>query len=198
MIDIQKKYDITFVNNYFNKNHKWILNNLPDLSNQSVLDIGCGPADLLSNISQIYPNGNYNGIDISDSMIEKARSKFKNEENFIVGDSHSLPYKNDRFDIIINTISFHHYEQPDKVISEMYRVLKPGGRLLLLDSIRDPFFISILPWYWDIKERKYLYTKHLTSKEFRSLFENSPFQKYNQKKYYRASPVIHLLTVAEK
>src|SRR5262249_7381833 len=57
--------------------------------------------------------------------------------HLVRGDSERLPFADDTFDVVTCTHSFHHYPQQERVVTEMYRVLRPGGRLLLIDGDRD-------------------------------------------------------------
>lgn len=182
---------------YFQRNHRWVIKALPNKRRAKLLDIGCGTGDLMCNIFRRKPDWKIYGIDISTAMLRQARQKNK-QLILRKGDVHHLPFPDNTFDIVTNTISFHHYENPLKALLEMYRVLKPGGVLLLLDSVKDPCFISILPWYWDYTERKKCYTKHLFLREFKELFRKTRFIRVDYKRKYRFWPVIHVLCIAYK
>ena len=145
-------YKVPFIAGYFRGNHKWIIPELEKSPVKSLLDIGCGSGDLIAALAIKHPNWEIYGIDISDSMILQAKEKVASLQ-LAVGNAHNLPYSDNMFDIVINTISFHHYEHSLQALNEMYRVLKPGGKLVLLDSIKNPRCISILPWYWDFAEK---------------------------------------------
>lgn len=96
----------------------------------SLLDVGCGTGAVLSSLSttaKLY------GIDLSAQMIACAKEKLGEKAELTVGDSEALPFSDAAFDTVCCTFSFHHYPNPEKVIAEMSRVLKNGGRLLLAD-----------------------------------------------------------------
>lgn len=191
------EYDKKVKNNYFKDKHKWIIDNVGDLTGKKVLDVGCGTGELCYVLKSIYPNAEYRGIDISEVMIAKSKKRVK-DIKFDVGNVQALPYEDNSFDIIVNTLSFHHYEDPQGALNEMKRVLKPGGKIYILDSIKNLRLISIMPWYWDIVDSKECYSKHLFKEEFQKIFKNSGFKNTKFKTYYKVLPVVHLLSSGEK
>lgn len=99
----------------------------------SLLDCGCGTAPMISLLHAKYPDKHYTGIDLTPKMIEMAKSKNIPGAVFVVGDCENLPFENDSFDAIICCQSFHHYPNVQDFFNSAYRVLKPGGRLILRD-----------------------------------------------------------------
>jgi len=113
--------------------------------NINLLDIGCGTGWAVIYIARtVNWKGNFFGIDISDGMIEKAinNSKGFDNINFQKVNAEQIPFQDNFFDKIICTNSFHHYPNPDKVMSEINRVLKLTGRIYILDVTSDDFFIK--------------------------------------------------------
>lgn len=106
----------------------------------SLLDIGCGTGSILSGITG---NAELFGIDFSGQMIEKARKSLKDKAKFVVGDAEFLPWADGYFDTVCCTFSFHHYPNPEKVLSEINRVLKSKGRFILADPWL-PHLVSML------------------------------------------------------
>ncbi|MEO1132089.1 MAG: methyltransferase domain-containing protein, partial [Cyanobacteria bacterium J06639_1] len=105
----------------------------------NVLDVACGTGELERLLLQKYPSLHITGVDISDKMLERARQKLKGYANlsFEHTTAASLPFANDSFDAVISANSFHYFSHPEKVLSEMRRVLKPGGTLTILDWCKD-------------------------------------------------------------
>lgn len=105
----------------------------------SILDVGCGNALLLS---QLTPKAkNYYGIDYAESMIEEAKSQIKRGQ-FFVGDAANLNFSDEQFDRVLSYSIFHYF--PDeayihKAISECIRVTKPGGIILIGDLLDKQF-----------------------------------------------------------
>ena len=95
-----------------------------------ILDVGCGNGNLFT----LLPENKYElyGVDFSQNMIIEAKSKCRNA-TFSVADAEMLPFDDDSFDIVVCNASFHHYIHPDRVLEEMHRVLKDGGKLLIGD-----------------------------------------------------------------
>jgi len=117
-----------------------------------ILEAGCGPGILgLNLLKRINSKSELFGIDISFNMSKYAinNSKhynFTNRTNFINGDNKTLPFKNNFFDNIISNGSLHHWTKPEKVFNELFRVLKPNGKIFINDLRRNvqPFLIKLL------------------------------------------------------
>ena len=101
---------------------------------ETLLDAGCATGPMLSLLTKEYPEKKYVGLDLSPKMIETAKKKNLPHTEFIEGDCENMPLKNNTFDIVINSQSFHHYPNPQSFFNEVYRVLKPGGKLILRDN----------------------------------------------------------------
>ena len=108
------------------------------------LDLGCGTGWAVRHVATLLgEQGRFVGIDISKGMIEKARSNSTGVPNveFYEASADKLPLDNDLFDAVICSNSFHHYLQPVEALKEVKRVLKPNGRVHILDITADDFFI---------------------------------------------------------
>ena len=103
-----------------------------------VLDVGCGTGTNL----MLYREAGCNvfGIDLSPAMVEIAQKKLGNRADIRLGDASKMPYSDDSFDLV--TAFFILHEMPNRirpaVISEMARVVKHGGRILLIDYHLGP------------------------------------------------------------
>ena len=111
---------------------------------ETLLDIGCGTAPMISLLKEKYPSKKYTGIDLTPRMIEVAKSKNLDNTEFVVGDAENLPFKDNSFDIIINSQSFHHYPNPQSFFNEVSRVLKPNGKLILRDNTSAKWVLWIM------------------------------------------------------
>ncbi len=103
-----------------------------------VLDAGTGPGTLARDIARNIPQLQVYGIDLSEDMIELARERAKHEGveervHFDIGNIGHLPYPDRTFDQVVSTISMHHWYELDQPLRELYRVLRPGGRLWIYD-----------------------------------------------------------------
>jgi len=100
--------------------------------NQRLLDIGCGSGQTA--IPAAKQGHQVVGIDIAENLIEHAKERAHNEgldAQFDVGDAENLPYDDNSFDVVISMIGAMFAPQPDKVASEIARVLRPGGKLYM-------------------------------------------------------------------
>lgn len=108
---------------------------------QSLLDVGCGTGAILC---QIPADKKRCGVDLSEQMIRRAAGALQGGAELKVGNAESLPWPQESFDTVSCTFSFHHYPDPLKVLSEMNRVLKVNGRLILADPWLPTPFRAIL------------------------------------------------------
>ncbi|MBU2668531.1 class I SAM-dependent methyltransferase [Actinoplanes bogorensis] len=97
-----------------------------------VLDVGTGPGRVPRALAQVEPGWTIDGVDLSPQMIEHARSQ-NSGVTFTVGDVADLPYPDATFDLIVSTLSQHHWSNVDGGLRDLRRVLRPGGRLWIYD-----------------------------------------------------------------
>lgn len=115
---------------------------LDHVSDGSLLDVGTGPGRLLKAIHERAPGMMLTGIDLSPSMVSRARQNiadcgFENNIRIELGSAESIPFPADSFDIVVSTASIHHWKDPEACLNEIYRVLKPGRHALLYDIVSD-------------------------------------------------------------
>ncbi|NEP17208.1 MAG: class I SAM-dependent methyltransferase [Leptolyngbya sp. SIO4C1] len=100
-----------------------------------VLDLGCGTGKLLNRLATEYPQLTGVGFDFAAKMLAQAAQKSADSTrlSYAQGTSSDLPFPDAQFDAVFCTISFLHYPDPAAVLSEVHRVLKPGGSFYLAD-----------------------------------------------------------------
>lgn len=103
---------------------------------ERLLDVGCGTGFLIDNLAK-ERDAEYYGLDLSEKMIEIAKSKNIEGAEFVRGSANMLPYDDESFDVVTCVQSFHHYPYPDEAMKEVYRVLKKGGVYILSDTGLD-------------------------------------------------------------
>ena len=109
-----------------------------DPSSTRLLDIACGTGRALKQLATTHPELRYFGVDLSPFYIQAARKLLADvsEISLIVENAEALPYVADYFDIVTSVYLFHELPKNTrrKVLAEAYRVLCPGGLLVLEDS----------------------------------------------------------------
>lgn len=103
-----------------------------------VLDVGTGPGRLPVEIARRSPQVWVTGLDVSARMVEAARAAIEPGQQVIaeVGDVAALPYRDGSVDLIISTLSQHHWPDLAAAVRELTRVLAPGGRIWIYDLRR--------------------------------------------------------------
>ena len=106
-----------------------------------LLDLGCGPGEVLVRLASIAPAIEATGADIDPAMIERAERKADRaltrgatgRPAFVVADAASLPFADASFDVVISSFSVHHWPDRHAGLAEAMRVLRPGGRAIVWD-----------------------------------------------------------------
>ncbi len=104
-----------------------------------VLEVGCGPGHLSIRLARHY-GLEVTGLDLDPAMITRARANTNRPETgdqgrpeFLVGDVAALAFPDGSFDLVVSTLSMHHWADPAAGLAEIGRVLRPGGRALIWD-----------------------------------------------------------------
>lgn len=124
-----------------------------------LLDIATGTGDLAFEARKQMPNVHITGLDLSEGMLSKARVKAEqrglSNMEFVKGDSENLGFEDTTFDAVSVAFGVRNFENLEAGLQEIYRVLKPGGKLAVLEfskpkafpvkQIFNFYFKSILP-----------------------------------------------------
>ena len=105
--------------------------------NDRVLDSGCGPGLVSCYLADFVRH--VTGVDLTPAMIREAKERavlqgITNTE-FTLGDMEHLPYPDRTFDAAISRFAFHHLERPEQALKEMFRVVRPGGKVVVMDAV---------------------------------------------------------------
>ena len=107
---------------------------------ERVLDVGSGPGFLAADMA-VGASGRVRGIDISEGMVTISQRRCVNltHMDFQVGTATRLPFPESGFDVAVSTQVYEYLSDTDlsAALSELYRVLRPGGRALILDTDGD-------------------------------------------------------------
>jgi ubiquinone/menaquinone biosynthesis C-methylase UbiE len=142
---------------------------------ERVLDIATGPGYIAEAFAKVAKE--VIGIDLTDAMLQIAESRRqqKNIANltFRTGDVHHLPFADGEFDVVVCRFAFHHFEQPAKILSEMTRVCRHNGTILIEDIMASEHPERAA--YQDQFEllRDPSHTRSLPLSEFLTLFRNA-------------------------
>jgi demethylmenaquinone methyltransferase/2-methoxy-6-polyprenyl-1,4-benzoquinol methylase len=155
---------------------KKMMHELKVLALNQVLDIATGTADVALATSKLKPNSII-GVDISEGMLAVGRIKVEKKGlssliKLQKADSENLPFSENQFDAITVAFGVRNFEHLSKGLDEMCRVLKPGGKLVILEFSRprifpvkqlyDFYFRYFCPWWGKVVSKdnsayKYLY-----------------------------------------
>ncbi len=139
-----------------------------------VLEVGCGPGRL--SVALAARGLGVTGLDLDPAMIDRARWNAGRADppadrtpTFTVGDVASLPFPDASFDVVVSTLSMHHWDDRQGGLAEIGRVLRPGGRALVWDlragvvplhrDVPDPLGVEpppslelagATPWPWPL------------------------------------------------
>jgi ubiquinone/menaquinone biosynthesis C-methylase UbiE len=116
-----------------------IQSKLGSVSGGKVLDIATGSGDFIDILMKTLKDYDcFVGIDISKKELESAKKRFRDKPvKLMEMDAESLEFNDDSFDTVCMAYSLHHLERIDKVLSQMCRVLKPSGNLIIQEEFRD-------------------------------------------------------------
>ncbi|MBK1986801.1 class I SAM-dependent methyltransferase [Sphaerospermopsis aphanizomenoides BCCUSP55] len=139
-------YDWTFPSFIYQAIHKRLLSYVELAPQANVLDLGCGTGRLLDRLASQFPEIRGTGLDLSPQMLRVARQKNRHRPRliYVEGNAESLPFAEGQFNAVFNTISFLHYPHPAQVLSEVKRVLSPGGRFYLVDITANKPVIKLM------------------------------------------------------
>ena len=111
---------------------------------RTILDIATGTADFAIEAMRLKPD-KVTGVDISAGMLKLGKEKIKkkgleNKIELTLADSENLPFADNQFDAITVGFGVRNFEHLEKGISDMYRVLKPGGTMVILEFSKPRMF----------------------------------------------------------
>ena len=143
--DEKRKYIVTLFNNiatrydfirtliFLGQTSRWYRKALSDLDlklEDKVLDVGCGTGESTRYLSRLYQGVAVEGMDISPGMLAVAQ-RHDSEGSYFEGDVCAIQRADSSYDLVITCFTFRNFPDRETSLSEMLRVLRPGGHLII-------------------------------------------------------------------
>lgn len=170
--NISPKYD--FLNHFLSAGidiiwRKKAIRKLKDVQPKVILDVATGTGDFAIEALKLNPD-KVVGVDISSGMLEIGKQKMKKKKldhkiEMVLGDSEGLPFEDNKFDAIIVAFGVRNFENLQAGLKDMCRVLKPGGKVVVLEFSK--------PTKFPVKQLYNFYFKYILPKLGRLVSKDS-------------------------
>ncbi len=152
---------------------------------EAILDVPCGTGELERRLLAKWPDLCITGADLSTGMLAQAKAKDEaNRVCWVEADVTELPMPDESFDCVICANSFHYFRFPSKALATMRRVLRPGGRLLLVDWCDDYWTCKLCSMWLRLTDKHFYQTYSLRA--CAALAEGADFR-IDQSRHFRIS-----------
>ena len=133
---------------------------------KSLIDIGCASGELLFNLNKNFENLNLTGLDVDKKLILKARDKCPKSIKFMKGDISKKIKNLGKFDIIILSGVMSIFDNGDKIMKNLFSILKPNGRIFIFESLNIYSFNLYIKSEEIRKKKKDIWFKNMYSTQF--------------------------------
>ena len=177
---------------YWRADYRHVMKEIERFRPASLIDIGCGSGGFLCAVQKRFPDIQLNSLDLSEEMVRETQERLGPSAVAIVGDSERMPLESEQYEIVTCNMSIHHYPHAQDAVNEMYRILKPGGTLLLNDMDCASPIRALANWAFprlpggDVK----MYTR----REITQMIQEAGFGRW----YYRKISPFSFLCTARK
>ena len=177
---------------YWRADYRHVMKEIERFRPASLIDIGCGSGGFLCAVQKCFPDIQLNALDLSEEMVRETQERLGPSAVAIVGDSERMPLESEQYEIVTCNMSIHHYPHAQNAVNEMYRILKPGGTLLLNDMDCASPIRALANWAFprlpggDVK----MYTR----REITQMIQEAGFGRW----YYRKISPFSFLCTARK
>lgn len=152
-----------------------------------ILDVGCSSGHVTAKLATFFPGSQVYGVDSYERAISFGKKQHP-EIKFLVADAHKLPFKAKTFDLVSCIETLEHLEDPEKALREIFRVIKPAGKLLIGQDT-DNWLFKVVWFVWTKTRGKVWTDSHihpLNSEALEKLIKKLGF-KIKIKKFSQAS-----------
>ncbi len=175
----------------------WLMKHFPKRDGIKMLDIGCGNGALLRALHTEIAHGV--GVDVSERLLDHAQKASVNFQNleFEQINGPQLPFEEDSFDVVVSLLSFRYLDW-DPVMTEIERVLKREGKLIIIDMVTAPVSFYEIPLFIKSKVKNYIdrlknpeFHKHLSMlvghPGWKRMLTYNPIRSQHEMKWYLES-----------
>lgn len=144
----RERYRYTFAAEFQAERNRFIMELLAGAPDMTVLDLGCGSGIMLEELCRTFHR--VAGIDISMEMLAAVDRASLGERCALLllkGDMEALPFREGAFDRVVCRSILHHSEAEAAVLKALFRVLRPGGRLVIAEPMNDNPFFRLARWF---------------------------------------------------
>lgn len=218
--NISEQYDSMNSIISFNRHIAWrkdVMKQMAVKKGTKALDVCTGTGDWAFALAEaVGEDGNVTGLDFSANMLKVAQEKQSKEQvaqlSFIQGNAMELPFSDDTFDYVTIGFGLRNVPDYDTVLKEMYRVVKPGGKVVCLETSQPTligfrqlylfYFRFIMPLFGKIFAKSYKEYSWLqeSAREFpgkqqlKKMFTQAGFQSVKVKSYTGGVAAMHMAT----
>lgn len=125
-----------------------IIEGINPQKDEKIIDLGCGTGYYLYLLNCLPINLKLTGFDFDKRALDEAKTMLSDEKiDFVLGDMHKMPFKNNSFDKAVSSEVLEHLSNDTLALKEIFRILKPGGTLVVsVPSINYPLFWDPINW----------------------------------------------------